>query len=156
MQTKKSNSKSFANSITHLQPHRKLSRANVDIRIRTILRSAGWLLWRLGLIEKDVRCVECGPSEMTAGGKNATFAFVAMRHEMLLRSSDASFREFGKVVTKLSTRDKARKSTGTKLPLPTAGQGTVAPELEGVLAPAQQGGLNGAGGPPARPATYAF
>ena len=30
----------------------------------------------------------------------------------------------------------------------------VAPELEGGLAPAQKGGLNGAGGP--RPATYAF
>ena len=36
---------------------------------------------------------------------------------------------------------------GTKLPLPTARQCTVAPELEGGLAPAPKGGLNGAGGP---------
>jgi hypothetical protein len=43
---------------------------------------------------------------------------------------------------------------GTKLPLPTASQGTVAPELEGGLAPAPKGGLNGEGGP--SPATYAF
>jgi hypothetical protein len=52
---------------------------------------------------------------------------------------------------------------GTKLPLPTASQSTVAPELEGGLAPAPKGGLNGAGGPSLQswsacpsPATYAF
>ena len=41
-----------------------------------------------------------------------------------------------------------RSGTGTKLPLPTAGQGTVATELEGGLAPAPKGGLNGAGAEP--------
>ena len=53
---------------------------------------------------------------------------------------------------------------GTKLPLPTASQGTVAPQLEGGLATAPKGGLNAARGARASqswsaspsPATYAL